>query len=75
MEGLYCLKFLLEQDNLVCKIDLKEAYFSVPLNKKSQIFVRFPWSGNLYELLCQCFGLEPAPKSFTKLLKVIVALL
>ena len=25
MEGLYCLKFLLEQDDLLCKIDLKEA--------------------------------------------------
>ena len=33
MEGLHCLKFLLEQDNLLYKKDLKEAYFSVPLNK------------------------------------------
>ena len=41
MEGLHCLKFLLEQDYLLRKIDLKEAYFSVPLNKNSQKFVRF----------------------------------
>ena len=33
MEGLHCLKFLLEQDNLLRKMDLKETYFSVPLNK------------------------------------------
>ena len=75
MEGLHCLKFLLEQDDLLCKIDLKEAYFSVPLNKNSQKFVRFQWSDNLYEFLCLCFGLGPAPRIFTKLLKVPIALL
>ena len=75
MEGLHCLKFLLEQDNLLCKIDLKEAYFSVSLNKNSQKFVGFQWSGNLYEFLCLCFGLGPAPRILTKLLKVPIALL
>ena len=54
MEGLYCLDFFLEKDNFLCKIDLKEAYFSVPLNKSSQKFVRFQWSGNIYEFLCLC---------------------
>ena len=41
IEGLYCLKFLLEQDNLLCKIDLKETYSSVPLNKHSQKVLDF----------------------------------
>ena len=36
MEGLHCLKFLLKQYNLLWKINFKEAYFSVSLNKKSQ---------------------------------------
>ena len=27
-------------------------------------FVRFAWSGNLYEFLCLCFGLGPAPRIF-----------
>ena len=75
MEGLHCLKFLLEQGNLLCKIDLKEVYFSVPLNKNSQKFVRFQWSGNLYQFLCLCFGLGPAPGILTKLLKVPIVLL
>ena len=47
MKGLHCMKFFLEQDHLLCKIDLREAYFSVPLNKNSERFVRFQWSGNL----------------------------
>ena len=51
MEGLRCLKFLPEKDNLQCKIDLKEAYFSVPLGKISQKFFRFQLTGNLYEFI------------------------
>ena len=75
MEGLHFLKFLLEQDDLLCKIDLKEEYFSVLLNKKSQKFVRFQQFGNLYEFLCLCFGLGPAPRIFTILIKVPIATL
>ena len=72
-EGLHCLKFLPEQDDLLCKINLKEAYFSVPLNKNSQKFVRFQWSGSLYQFLCLCFGVWP--RIFVKLLKVPITLL
>ena len=38
-------------------------------------FVRFAWSGNLSEFLCLCFGLGPAPRIFSKPLKVPIALL
>ena len=42
--GLHCLKFFLEQDNLLLKIDLKEAYFFlVSVNKSYQRNVRFQW--------------------------------
>ena len=75
MEGLHCLKYLLEENDFLCKIDLKDAYFSVPLCMSSRKFVRFAWSGNLYEFLCLCFGLGPAPRIFSKLLKVPIALL
>ena len=64
MEGLHCVKFFLEQDELLCKIDLKEAYFSVPLNKNSQRFVRFQRSDKLYEFLCLCFGHGPVLQEF-----------
>ena len=33
LEGQYCLKFLLEQNDLLCKIDLKETYFQFPSTK------------------------------------------
>ena len=75
MEGLHCLKYVLQKGDYMCKIDLKDAYFSVPLHKDSRKLVRFLWAGNLYEFLCLCFGLGPAPRIFKKLLKVPISVL
>ena len=69
METLKDLKDILREGDYMCKIDLKDAY-SIPLDKGSQKYVRFPWQGNLYEFQCLMFGLGPAPRVFTKLLKV-----
>ena len=35
----------------------------------------FLWLRKLYEFLCLCFGLGPAPRNFTKLLKIPVSVL
>ena len=57
------------------KIDLKDAYFSVALHRSSKKYVRFQWGGTLYEFQCLMFGLGPAPKIFTKLMKIPISLL
>ena len=65
----------------MCRLDLRDAYFYVPFSKKTKNkkknrkYVRFFWSGNLCEFICLCFGIGPAPRVFTKLLKIQVALL
>ena len=60
----------------MCKLELKDANFStVSLHKDSRKLLRFLCAGNLYEFLCLCFGLRPAPRIFTKLLKVPVSVL
>ena len=41
----------------MCKLELKDAYYS----------------GKLYEFLCLCYGLGPAPRIFTKLLKIPIS--
>ena len=66
MESLHCLKYFLEKNDFLCKIDVKDAYFSLPLCMSSGKFVRFAWSGNLYEFHGPCFGLGPAPIIFSK---------
>ena len=75
MEGLHLLKEMLQQGDYMCKIDLKDAYFMIPINQESRKFLRFLWQGSLYEFLCLCFGLGPAPLIFTKIMKVPIAFL
>ena len=74
MEGLFLSTEMLLPGHKMCKIDLKDAYFAIPLSVKSRKYVRFQWKGFLYEFCCLCFGLSPAPLVFTKLLKVPIFL-
>ena len=41
-----------------------------PIDQNSRKFVRFQLKRTLYEFICLCFGLGPAPRVFTKLLKI-----
>ena len=75
MEGLHCLKFVLQKQVYICKIELKDAYFRVSLHKDSGKLVQFLWLGNLYEFLCLCFSLVAAPRILTKLSKVPISVL
>ena len=75
LEGFFCLRELLQEEDYICKLDMKYAYFSVPLHQSLRNYVRFSWSGNFYEFLCLCFGLEPAPRISTKLLKIPLSVL
>ena len=75
MESLQTLKYMMKERDYMCKINLKDAYSTVPLDKSCRHLVRFLWEGNIYEFLCLCFGLGPAPQVFTKVLKVPISLL
>ena len=72
IEGFHYLQNILKKGDYMCELDLKYAHFSVPLNLISRKFVRFLWSGKLYEFLCLCIWLGPTPRIFTKLLKIPV---
>ena len=71
MESLKDLKNLLKKEDFVVKVDLKDAYYTVPLNQKeSGKSVRFQWNGNLFEFICLMFGLGPCPRIFKKNAKI-----
>ena len=70
MESLNSLQFLLKKGDYITEVELKVAHYCIPLHKESRKFVRFQWDGKLYEFPCLCFGQCPAPRIFTKLLKV-----
>ena len=75
METLKNVKDLLQQGDLLVKIDLKHAYYSVNIAAESRKLIRFMWDGNLYEYTSLVFGLGPAPRVFTKILKVPITIL
>ena len=75
MESLKEVKNLLRRNDFMVKIDLKDAYFTVPLHPSSRKYVRFRWKNLIYQFLCLCFGLGPAPRLFTKLMKVPMSIL
>ena len=68
------LRDLLRKGDYLIKIDLKDAYFTVPLSQEYQ-YIRFLWEGTLYEITCLPFGLAVALQAFTKVLKPVVACL
>ena len=70
MESLQSLRDILKHGNVMCKLDLKKAYFCIPLTKESKKFVICYWEEVLYQFLCLCFGFAPAPYVFTKLLNI-----
>ena len=75
METLKNVKGVIKQNDFMVKIDLKDAYFSLPINRNYRKYTRFRWEGTLYEFLCLTFGIGPAPRIFTKVLKVPISLL
>ena len=75
MEELFALKETLQEEDYMWNIDLKDAYFSVPLNLKSQKFLSFKWKDLFYQFFYLCFGLGPAPRIFTKLMRIPISLL
>ena len=75
MEGLHLLKDLIQPQDYMIKVDLKDAYFSVPVSQEHQKFLRFRWQGKLFQFHCLPFGLGPAPRIFTKIMKPIIAFL
>lgn len=60
---------MVSQGSFMASIDLKDAYYAVPLHATSKPFVCFTWNGDIFQFNCVPFGLSPAPRIFTKILK------
>ena len=76
MEGLHLLlPDLLQVQDWMVKLDLKDAYLQVPIHPDHQHLLTFQWEGKSYMFKCLPFGLSSAPRVFTKLLKPVVGFL
>ena len=71
MDTLSSVVSLMRPNCFMATIDLKDAYYSVPVCVKHQKFLKFHWKGNYYKFTCFPNCLCCCPRKFTKLIKPI----
>ncbi|PFX12724.1 hypothetical protein AWC38_SpisGene23265 [Stylophora pistillata] len=73
MEDLKVVADILCPQDVMSKIDLKDAYFAVPIDLEHQKLLCFQFQNVTYQFKCLPFSLTSAPRVFTKVLKPLVA--
>lgn len=69
MDSLDTITKLVTKNCFMASIDMKDAYYSIPIRSSDRKFLRLIWEENLYEFTCLPNGLSCAPRIFTKILK------
>ena len=64
---------LMSENCFMASIDLKDAYYSIPIDTRDQKYLKFIWKDKLYQYTCLPMGLACAPRKFVKLLKPVFA--
>ncbi|KAG1152788.1 hypothetical protein G6F37_001570 [Rhizopus arrhizus] len=72
MEGVPARRELMEKDDYICKIDLKDAYVVVPIHVDSQNFLSFENKGTVYRYKSLAFGHSVAPRVFSKIMRYAI---
>ena len=75
MEGLHTLPDLIQSQDWMIKMDLKDAYLQIPVCQEHQHLLQFQWNATIYQFKCLPFGPTSAPRVFTKVLKPVVGTL
>ena len=58
MEDLQLIKDLLREGDYMCKIDLRDAYYTILIHQKYRKYLRFKWERTLYKVFA--FALDKA---------------
>ncbi|PFX18469.1 Gag-Pol polyprotein [Stylophora pistillata] len=75
LESVDLVKTLMKKGDYLMKLDLTDAYYSIPISQEHKQFLRFQIMGKTYEYQCLPFGPASAPRAFKKLTKPVLALL
>ena len=62
------------KNQYACKVDLKDAYFYVPLSNELQRFVRVRFGDEVFQFLAMPFGISVAPAVWTSVMDVCAAI-
>uniref|UniRef100_A0A914VC37 Reverse transcriptase domain-containing protein n=1 Tax=Plectus sambesii TaxID=2011161 RepID=A0A914VC37_9BILA len=75
MEGLFMLKDLVRPGDFCAKVDMKDAYYGIPLDLHHRHFVAFEWRKRFFRFNCLPFGLAQSPRVYTKVIRPVAAVL
>ena len=75
METPASIRHALQVGEFTLQLDLKDAYFHIPMKKAYRKFMRFTANGVVYQYKALPFGLNIAPRIFTKILAPVLTLL
>lgn len=64
---------LLGKGDFMASLDLKDAYYLIPVHESCHKYLRFKFKNALFEFVCLPFGLNTAPYVFTKILKPVIS--
>ena len=59
---------MMKKDCWMASVDLKDAYYSVPVAQEERKFLRFLCKGQMFQFVALPNGLASAPRIFTKIL-------
>ena len=75
MDSLKTVTDLMTQGCYMASVDIKDAYYTLPIATEHQKVLKFRWRDKLYQYTCLPNGLASAPRIFTKLLKPVFNIL
>ena len=75
MEGLHIFPGLIQADDWIIKLYLKDAYLRGPIHQECHHLLQLQWNSQIYQFQCLLFGLTSALRVFSKVMKPVVGTL
>ena len=73
METVASVLLYVREGDFLASLDLKDAYFQIPIHPSSRKLLRFMLEGTVYQFRALCFGLSTAPQVFTRVFAAVSA--
>ena len=73
METVAFVLLSVREGDFLASLDLKDAYFQIPIHPSLRKLLRFTSEGTVYQFQALCFGLSTAPQVFTRVFAAVSA--
>ena len=73
METVASVLLSVREGDFLASLDLKDAYFQIPIHGSSRKLLRFMSEETVYQFKALCFGLSTAPQVFTRVFAAVSA--